>query len=182
MIDVGKGKLVSGSFITALIAVVCAIVAIINFILFLPWIKTETEITEYGSSKSELSIAPGKSYSFTFSERRDSFDRLSFIINEQTAFGVYVILSSEDGSRTFYEGEAEIEDARDEIRGEFRTAVIKGLFDRGSYKLSIRNTSDEENLIICLIAREMGCKNTIARVRNPVYNNEINFIKEACFA
>ncbi len=150
MIDVGKGKLVSGSFITALIAVVCAIVAIINFILFLPWIKTETEITEYGSSKSELSIAPGKSYSFTFSERRDSFDRLSFIINEQTAFGVYVILSSEDGSRTFYEGEAEIEDARDEIRGEFRTAVIKGLFDRGSYKLSIRNTSDEENLIIKL--------------------------------
>ena len=72
------------------------------------------------------------------------------IINEQTAFGVYVILSSEDGSRTFYEGEAEIEDARDEIRGEFRTAVIKGLFDRGSYKLSIRNTSDEENLIIKL--------------------------------
>lgn len=38
--------------------------------------------------------------------------------------------------------------------------------------------SDEMNLLCCLIARKAGRCHTIARVRNPVYNNEINFIKE----
>ena len=37
--------------------------------------------------------------------------------------------------------------------------------------------SDEMNLLCCLIARKAGRCHTIARVRNPVYNNEINFIK-----
>ncbi|MBP3280655.1 MAG: Trk system potassium transporter TrkA [Butyrivibrio sp.] len=38
--------------------------------------------------------------------------------------------------------------------------------------------SDELNLLCCLIAKKAGKCHTIARVRNPVYNNEINFIKE----
>lgn len=38
--------------------------------------------------------------------------------------------------------------------------------------------SDELNLLCCLIAKKAGNCNTIARVRNPVYNDEINFIKE----
>lgn len=38
--------------------------------------------------------------------------------------------------------------------------------------------SDELNLLCCLIARKAGHCHTIARVRNPVYNKEINFIKE----
>ncbi|MFP3156154.1 Trk system potassium transporter TrkA [Lachnospiraceae bacterium ZAX-1] len=38
--------------------------------------------------------------------------------------------------------------------------------------------SDELNLLCCLIAKKAGDCNTIARVRNPVYNNEIEFIKE----
>ncbi|MDD3251517.1 MAG: Trk system potassium transporter TrkA [Lachnospiraceae bacterium] len=38
--------------------------------------------------------------------------------------------------------------------------------------------SDELNLLCCLIAKKAGGCNTIARVRNPVYNNEIGFIKE----
>ena len=37
---------------------------------------------------------------------------------------------------------------------------------------------DEENLIICLIARKMGVKNTIARVRHPVYGKSINVIRD----
>lgn len=37
---------------------------------------------------------------------------------------------------------------------------------------------DEENLIICLIASEMGVKNTIARVRNPVYGESISVIRD----
>ena len=38
--------------------------------------------------------------------------------------------------------------------------------------------SDELNLLCCLIAKKAGDCNTIARVRNPVYNKEITFIKE----
>ena len=37
---------------------------------------------------------------------------------------------------------------------------------------------DELNLLCCLIARRAGHCHTIARVRNPVYSNEIGFIKE----
>ena len=38
--------------------------------------------------------------------------------------------------------------------------------------------SDELNLLCCLIAKKAGKCSTIARVRNPVYSQEINFIKE----
>ena len=38
--------------------------------------------------------------------------------------------------------------------------------------------SDELNLLCCLIAKKAGHCHTIARVRNPVYSDEINFIKE----
>ncbi len=38
--------------------------------------------------------------------------------------------------------------------------------------------SDEVNLLCCLIARKAGGCHTIARVRNPIYNREISFIKE----
>ena len=38
--------------------------------------------------------------------------------------------------------------------------------------------SDEENLLCCLIAKKAGNCQTIARVRNPIYNSEIDFLKE----
>lgn len=38
--------------------------------------------------------------------------------------------------------------------------------------------SDELNLFCCLIAKKAGDCHTIARVRNPEYNDEIDFIKE----
>ncbi len=37
--------------------------------------------------------------------------------------------------------------------------------------------SDEENLLCCLIAKKTGNCQTIARVRNPIYNSEIDFLK-----
>ncbi|MFG6384380.1 MAG: Trk system potassium transporter TrkA [Lachnospiraceae bacterium] len=39
-------------------------------------------------------------------------------------------------------------------------------------------TSDELNLLCCLIARKAAGCETIARVRNPIYNKEITHIKE----
>lgn len=38
--------------------------------------------------------------------------------------------------------------------------------------------SDELNLLCCLIAKKVGHCHTIARVSNPIYNEEIAFIKE----
>lgn len=38
--------------------------------------------------------------------------------------------------------------------------------------------SDELNMLCCLIAKKAGRCHTIARVRNPQYNEEIDFIKE----
>ena len=39
-------------------------------------------------------------------------------------------------------------------------------------------SSDEVNLISCLIARELGAKNLIARVRNPDYASQISFMRD----
>ena len=38
--------------------------------------------------------------------------------------------------------------------------------------------SDEKNLLCCLIARKTGNVAAIARVRNPVYNSEIQFFRK----
>lgn len=39
-------------------------------------------------------------------------------------------------------------------------------------------SSDELNLLCCLIAKKNGAQNTIARVRNPEFSREINLIKD----
>lgn len=38
--------------------------------------------------------------------------------------------------------------------------------------------SDEINLLSCLFAKKAGIRNTIARVRNPQYEEEVNYIKD----
>ena len=38
--------------------------------------------------------------------------------------------------------------------------------------------SDEENLLCCVISKKTGNCQTIARVRNPIYNSEIDFLKK----
>ena len=39
--------------------------------------------------------------------------------------------------------------------------------------------SDERNMLSCFIASKMGAKQTIARIRNPEFNdNSLNFIRE----
>ena len=39
-------------------------------------------------------------------------------------------------------------------------------------------SSDEINMFSCLFAKKLGAKNTIARVRNPEYYNQLKYIKE----
>ncbi len=46
-------------------------------------------------------------------------------------------------------------------------------------KLFIAMTgSDEMNILSCLIAKKMGAKHTIARVRNPEYSKQLNFMRD----
>lgn len=37
--------------------------------------------------------------------------------------------------------------------------------------------SDENNILVCLMAKKLGAKNTIARVRNPEYNTQFEFMR-----
>ena len=37
---------------------------------------------------------------------------------------------------------------------------------------------DEQNVMCCLLGKKLGAKHTIARIRNPEYNNSIDIIKE----
>nr|WP_296153801.1 Trk system potassium transporter TrkA [uncultured Peptoniphilus sp.] len=39
-------------------------------------------------------------------------------------------------------------------------------------------TSDESNVLVTSIAKKMGCKRAIARIRNPEYHSQIRLIKE----
>lgn len=39
-------------------------------------------------------------------------------------------------------------------------------------------SADECNMLSCLIARKLGARHTIARVRNPIYYNQIGILKE----
>ncbi len=68
--------------------------------------------------------------------------------------------------------------------------VIGVVGNGGSYSVQIEagiedadlllavTTSDELNLLCCLIARKAGNCRTIARVRNPIYKKEANFIRD----
>lgn len=39
--------------------------------------------------------------------------------------------------------------------------------------------SDELNIVTCLLAKKLGAKSTIARVRNPEYSDDLNIIKDS---
>lgn len=39
-------------------------------------------------------------------------------------------------------------------------------------------SGDEINLLCCVVARKLGCRHTIARVRNPEYDQQIGFLKD----
>lgn len=51
--------------------------------------------------------------------------------------------------------------------------------DVGNSDLMIAVTSaDEINLICCMVARKLGCKHTIARIRNPEYAAHLSLLRE----
>lgn len=48
-----------------------------------------------------------------------------------------------------------------------------------SYDLTISVTSnDDTNILISSMAKKLGCKSSIARIRNPEYANQLDFVKD----
>lgn len=74
-----------------------------------------------------------------------------------------------------------IPESLDALRVTGNGASINTLMEAGVENADILiavTGSDELNLLCCLIAKKVGKCHTIARVRNPIYNKEIDFIKE----
>ncbi len=66
------------------------------------------------------------------------------------------------------------------IVGDAKSATLLKEADASKSDLLIAVTdNDEENLTVCLIAKNLGVKNTIARVRNPIYAESIKLIQNS---
>ena len=49
----------------------------------------------------------------------------------------------------------------------------------GTFDLLVATTNnDETNTVICSLAKKLGCKKTIARIRNPLYKEQWDFLKD----
>lgn len=49
----------------------------------------------------------------------------------------------------------------------------------GTFDLLVAATNnDETNTVICSLAKKLGCKKTIARIRNPLYKEQWDFVKD----
>lgn len=68
-----------------------------------------------------------------------------------------------------------------DVQGVVGSGSIRGVLEDAGVKkanLVIATTSsDENNILSCFIARRMGARHTIARVRNPEYTKQINFMR-----
>ena len=59
--------------------------------------------------------------------------------------------------------------------------VVDTLIESGVKGVDVLISStknDEDNILCCILAKKLGAKNTIARVRNPEYAKSMNYIKE----
>ena len=56
--------------------------------------------------------------------------------------------------------------------------TLKGAYIETADTLIAVTGSDEENLLCCVIAKKSGHCQTIARIRNPIYNEEKDFLQK----
>jgi len=65
------------------------------------------------------------------------------------------------------------------VHGNGATLKIQKMANVNNSDLLIAATSaDETNLLCCIMARKLGCKHTVARVRNPEYYNQLFSLKD----
>lgn len=56
--------------------------------------------------------------------------------------------------------------------------VQKDAFEDGADLLIATTSSDESNILACLVAKKLGTPHTIARIRNPEYEKQLHFMRE----
>lgn len=61
--------------------------------------------------------------------------------------------------------------------GASRSVLLEAGADEAQLLIAV-TSSDEINLLSCITAKKMGCEQTIARVRNPEYAEQIDFLRE----
>lgn len=68
-----------------------------------------------------------------------------------------------------------------DVQGVIGSGSIRGVLEdagvKKAYLVIAATSSDENNILSCFIARRMGARHTIARVRNPEYTKQINFMR-----
>lgn len=65
------------------------------------------------------------------------------------------------------------------VQGNGASYLVQKEAGVGEAELMIAVTSsDELNIICCLLAKKLGAKHTIARIRNPEYSDQLAFLKE----
>jgi len=62
--------------------------------------------------------------------------------------------------------------------GAFVDVQIEAGMKDTDFVLAVTN-SDEQNIMACILAKSLGVKKSIARVRNPEYHQNVDFIKKA---
>lgn len=62
--------------------------------------------------------------------------------------------------------------------GGARLELLEGLRLKNADLVAAVTDSDELNIVICLMAKELGCPRVAARVRNPEYADQIDFFRE----
>ena len=69
-----------------------------------------------------------------------------------------------------------------DIQGAFGNAlIVRDLMEAGVDKTNIiiaMTDSDETNILCCLMARKLGAKHSVCRVRNPQYSEQLVFMRE----
>ena len=55
--------------------------------------------------------------------------------------------------------------------------VQKDAFEGGADLLIATTSSDETNILACLVAKKLGTPHTIARIRNPEYEKQLHFMR-----
>ena len=56
--------------------------------------------------------------------------------------------------------------------------VQKEAFENGADLLIATTSSDEINILACMVAKKIGTQHTIARIRNPEYEKQLHFMRD----
>lgn len=121
-----------------------------------------------------------------FSIKHERIEKMQIIIvgAGKLGFKLAESLSQKDNHVTILDIEARaIEKASDQldvltIKGNgMQLDILENMNTSKADLLIAATSSDESNILICSMAKRLGCKMVVARVRNPEYTRQLSFIK-----